>query len=417
MTFCETMFHFLNKRRSAGIAVLTVLCLVVGGTGAASDLEFLEMHKDGVGAVTELRSPNACTVSADGEQLYVAATNSSAIVQFERNPVTGRLTFQAVYDEGANGINGISGVFDVALSPDGNHLYAAGGSDDAVVLFDRDTTTGNLTFVEPYYDGEGGIDGLDRVYSLAVSPDGANVYAAAITDDSVVAFARNPTTGQLDFIAAYFDGVGGVTGMDWPLSVMTDNAGNYVYVGSITSDAVVIFERTPGTGDLTFVDAFTGSGFLSFYDLAGSPDDEFLYGTDSSGDRLHVFDRNPVTGLITPIESHLDSVDGVDGLDGAFATLMDPNGLFVATLASEDSAVALFRRNPNDGRLLFNGALFDGEGGVDGLTDVQLGCVGPHGRTVYGAGWDDDAISVFGVAAFADAFEFGGSMRWSAVVP
>jgi DNA-binding beta-propeller fold protein YncE len=82
------------------------------------------------------------------------------------------------------------------VSPSGAYAYVAGSSDNAVAMFDRDAGNEKLSFIEREKDGiddpfdSGGVvDGLFGAKSVAVSPDGAHVYAAGSSDDAVAAFA------------------------------------------------------------------------------------------------------------------------------------------------------------------------------------------------------------------------------------
>lgn len=90
----------------------------------------------------------------------------------------------------------------IAVSPDGAHLYVAGSFDNTMLTFRRDTATGRLTFLDERRDGIGGVDGLGGAFSVSVSPDGANIYVASLVDDAIAVFQRNPTTGSLTFVEA-----------------------------------------------------------------------------------------------------------------------------------------------------------------------------------------------------------------------
>ena len=78
----------------------------------------------------------------------------------------------------------------VAVSPDGQHVYVTGGDDDAVAVFSRNATTGELTFVDAEFDDVGGVDGLYRAFGVTVSPDGQHVYVTGGDDDAVAVFSR-----------------------------------------------------------------------------------------------------------------------------------------------------------------------------------------------------------------------------------
>ena len=68
------------------------------------------------------------------------------------------LTFVEVQKDESGGVDGLDGAADVAVSPDGAYVYAAGFIDDALAVFSRDAGTGKLTFVEVQEDGTGGVD-------------------------------------------------------------------------------------------------------------------------------------------------------------------------------------------------------------------------------------------------------------------
>jgi sugar lactone lactonase YvrE len=94
----------------------------------------------------------------------------------------------------------------VAVSPDGESVYVAAVFDDALVRFDRDPATGALTpqgCIEDNDPPDGsdacaqGTDGLAGAQSIAVSSDGRSVYVASDDNDAVVRLDRDLTTGAL----------------------------------------------------------------------------------------------------------------------------------------------------------------------------------------------------------------------------
>ena len=93
----------------------------------------------------------------------------------------------------------------VAISPDGGSLYVAASRSNAIAIFARDAVSGELTQARSTAGciavaGAGGCAqavGLEGVNSVAVSPDGRNLYATARGSDSVTVFQRNPSTGAL----------------------------------------------------------------------------------------------------------------------------------------------------------------------------------------------------------------------------
>src|SRR5207237_735584 len=92
--------------------------------------------------------------------------------------------------DNTNGVDGVGGAAALALSPDGAHLYAAGKLDDALAVFARDSASGALSFVEVDRQAVDGVDGLDGVDAVAVSPDGTHVYTAAANGEGCWAGCR-----------------------------------------------------------------------------------------------------------------------------------------------------------------------------------------------------------------------------------
>ena len=112
----------------------------------------------------------------------------------------GYLTFTQVLTDSIDDVDGLSGVRSIAISPDGKHIYAAAKGDFSVALFQRNPSSGNITFVDLWRDGVGGVEGLDGAQFVTVSPDGNNVYVTSSSDHAVAVFGREITDGRLTFI-------------------------------------------------------------------------------------------------------------------------------------------------------------------------------------------------------------------------
>jgi 6-phosphogluconolactonase (cycloisomerase 2 family) len=145
-------------------------------------------------------SPDHIAVSPDGDSVY--ATGSDAIVRFDR-------THKGALDpHGCIGVQGDNpGCSDTAenlgnpagitVSPDGNSLYANGFGDDAIVIFKR---SGSGALDEKGCIGDEGAgtgcakksDGLGAPVQQVVSADGKSVYAIAVDDHAVTALKRTP---------------------------------------------------------------------------------------------------------------------------------------------------------------------------------------------------------------------------------
>lgn len=337
-------------RFSARIRTLGMFCvlsLLLPALASAQGIDFLDAEFDGVGGVDGLLGADAVAVSPDGKHVYGAAAFEAGISVFSRDRKTGGLSFVEAQFDGSGGVSGISSPVWISVSPDGANVYVSGFSAASIAVFERDRSSGALSFVEAETDGVGGVDGLGGTFGHAVSRDGRHVYVTGLLDSAVAIFERDHSTGALDFVSAVFDGVGGVDGIGGARSVALDPSGRHVYVAGLFDSAVAVFERDRATGELTF------------------------------------------------IEAKFDGTGGVDGLALATSVVLSPSGQRVYVTSFIDSAVAVFDRNPATGELTFVEAEFDGIGGVDGLGGVLHLATSPNGKQIYAPGFTDDGLAVF----------------------
>src|SRR5262245_9510031 len=220
------------------------------GTGV---LTLLAVVRDGIDGVDGLDGARSVAVSPDGAHVYVASTAAGAVAAFRRDAATGLLTQVDVERDGVGGASGLEGAFAIRVSGDGRSVYVASILANAVVAFARDAVSGTLTFVDVEQDGIGGTDGLFGATDVAVSPDGGHVYAVSLYDDALGAFTRDPATGALAPLEVHRDGVGGVDGLDNGESVLVSPDGAYVYAAASGDHAVTVFRRDPTSGRLTFL--------------------------------------------------------------------------------------------------------------------------------------------------------------------
>src|SRR5262249_35041142 len=148
-------------------------------------LTLQETQRQGVNGVDGLSGATNLTVSGDAANVYVTANHTLAT--FERDATTGGLTFAGFQTDGVNGVQGLFPASSVRVSPDGktayvgNHLGSALGK--GVAIFERDASMqGSLTFLGL---GRALVSrlGLRSASWVAVSPDAMNVYALGNGDD------------------------------------------------------------------------------------------------------------------------------------------------------------------------------------------------------------------------------------------
>ena len=164
------------------------------------------------------------------------------------------------------------------------------------------------------------IGGFSHAGQLAVSSDGAHVYAA--TPGTTVAFTRDPDSGAVAPIASYAGGGNHV-------ELSPDQRHAYVLGEQTSSPRVInVFARDPVTGGLTKTGSWASSS--GTVDELEFRDDGLAYATDERGSALLVLARDPASGALTLRRELRDGQDGVD-LAGPSGMAVAPGRLYVSS--------------------------------------------------------------------------------------
>ncbi len=198
---------------------------VPDGTGACELIPSFTATGDdsGVGGLTAL------ALSPDGSSLYGAGLLDASIARFSRDRTSGDLVYRGCTSgekesgpppdgtsacapiPGATSAGALSGLgfsYAVAVSHDGRSVYGLGINDSAVATFDRNTSTGALSYdgcltgqtqvaactETPTATSFGMNSGLyltgPAQDTMALSPDDASLYVLARNDDAITLFDR-----------------------------------------------------------------------------------------------------------------------------------------------------------------------------------------------------------------------------------
>lgn len=360
-------------------------------SGARGCLVDRSTPTQGCGTARALEGPGpfmgsrAISASADGRNVYVASSRSNAIAVFRRNPKTGALG----QPSGASGCVAAKGAFEC-----------------------------------------GKAIGLNGPNSVAISPNGRNVYVTSRGSNAVTAFQRNRSTGALRQLPGATGCIAGVplpgcaigTALLGPDVVVVSPDGKNVYVGSFFGNAVAVFNRDPSTGALTQPAGSAGciaeatSGCASGLALGApegmaiSGDGKSVYVATALSSAVVVLARDSSTGALTQatggsgciVDAALTGCTTGLELNGANAVALSPDDddAYVTSLFS--NSVTSFTRSPTSGNLAQK------EGTTGCLVWLRsVGCsfgralsspeglaVSPDGENVYSAAFATGAVDV-----------------------
>ncbi len=350
-------------------------------------LSYVAGESDGAAGVDGLDGVAATAVSHDGSRVFSVAAADHALAVFRRDLRNGQLEYLGAEVDGSAGVDGLAGASALVVSPDDRHVYVAGSADDAVAAFAVDGGgSSGVSFVELERDGVAGVNGLGGVADLALSADGASLYAAGTADSAVAVFDRSSASGELSLREVKINGLGGVSGLGGVAAVAVSPNGSHVYAAAPGDDAVAVFQRA-GNGSLSFLgrvrDGFDGipaGTLLDPVDLAVSTDGAQLLVTALASDALVVFDRDASTGALSFADAQRDGVAGVSGLGGARSVVESSDGGQVYVAGEALGSVAVFRR-AGDGGLSFVAAVSGaspGFGPLEGLRPLAARGEGRH---------------------------------------
>jgi DNA-binding beta-propeller fold protein YncE len=389
----------------------------------------------------------AIALSPNGRSVYVASSRSDAIAVFGRNARTGALTQSkggagCIRAGGAGGCAkavGLDGPNSVAVSPDGRNVYATSRASNAITVFRRNRSTGALSQLP---GGAGCVSGLaipDCASARAlvgpdvvvVSPDGKNVYVGSFFGNAVAVFGREGSTGELTqsagasgCIAVAISGCTPGIALGAPEGMAISGNGTNVYVASALSNAVAVLVRDQSTGALTQADNGNGcivespiAGCASGVELNGanavaiSPNAGNVYVTSLFSNSVTSFSASSSSGTLAQKPGTTGCLVYLRAVGCSFGrALIAPEGLAVSpdganvyAAAFTTGAIAVLDRGRRSGSV----AQMPGRAGCLALRSVA-GCtparalrgvssiaLSPDGRYLYSTSFASNAVDVF----------------------
>ncbi len=351
-----------------------------------------------------LQDVRSLCMSGDGNNIYAVSGKAGMVSVFHKKYRTSELYYQGAVTDGKGGADYLGGAYSALLSPDQKYLYVTAAEDDAISIFSRDIQYGTLSLAGYVKNGEDGIDGLDGPHDAAVDAGGDFLYVASPYEGAIVSFSRDPATGGLSYAGRT---PGGLNGLDGVCSVVVSNDDKHLYAASPGSDAVLVFERG-ASGSLSLIQVLRdGEGDIRglqgarkiAVNLAGSN----VYVLSGSEHSLVTFQRDPGTGRLSFLDAAFDEREQVDGLRGASSLVVNEKDKFIYVASSDDHGIAVFSTDPATGIPEYVMNLKDFMPAVDYMKGVSSVVATPDYRYLYAAAPLDNAISIFSIDAPDDS--------------
>jgi DNA-binding beta-propeller fold protein YncE len=325
------------------------------------------------------------TVSADGGSVYATNFAFGQIDVFSREPSTGALTYESCIGRELGsacattiGSNALTGAYSIAASPSGGSVYVASTGDagsGGITAFSRTATTGGLAYRECFGEATGcaataPVDALQQAYSVAVSPDGASVYAASEEPNALALFSRNASTGALAYQSCIGNDSGclatepkdALDGAD-SLVVSPDGAAVYAASGAALSELARAAASPPVCSNVEEDVAFQTPAMLHLsctatsdepltYEIVSGPEHGTLGSLGSSG----VVTYTPANGYSGPDSfTYLASDAAGDSKVAMVALTVVPPLIRSIVSESSPSGSASSARGPQTSKAIFEG--------------------------------------------------------------
>jgi DNA-binding beta-propeller fold protein YncE len=351
-------------------------CIAAGGDG-------------GCATAVGLNGPNSVAVSADGRSVYATSLESDSVTVFQRDQKTGALSqlpgaagcISGLSFPGCAAGRALAGPDVVTVSPDGKNVYAGSFFGNAIVVFDRDPSSGALTQPADTTGciAEGPTAGcatglaLGAPEGMAISGDGKSVYAATAVSNALAVFSRDPSTGALAqatdgsgcIVASALSGCTTGAQLSGANAVAVSLEDDDVYVTSLLSNSVTSFTRLIASGATTqkagaagclvflrAVGCSLGHALAAPEGLAVSPDGTNAYVAAFASGAIAILNRNRASGALIQkaggagcvAKPSVPNCSSAQALDGVSSVALSPDGRYLYATAFKSEAVAVFRR-------------------------------------------------------------------------
>ena len=285
-----------------------------------------------------LRNPSFLTISPDKHHVYaVSETNDhqASLNTIQYNTENGKLKLL--------GSVPTKGEDPCYVEADQQLVLTANYSGGSMSVFSLNPDGSQATLTALFQGSTGGPD-LSRqeaphVHCARFTPDGQFILATDFSADRILSYKRNGTAVTVNGEASY------VRADDGPRHLIFSSDGRYAYLMSELSGKVSVFSYAKGRLKLLQTVVSDSVGARAGADIHLSPDGRFLYASNRlKADGIAIFKVDASTGLLTKVGYQLT------GIHPRHFNIT-PNGRFLLCACRDSNKIQVFSRNPLTGLL------------------------------------------------------------------
>ena len=257
-------------------------------------------------------------ITPDGKQVVLGTTLGARV--YDRNSLTGALTFNVLHADGNFGTNRGQ----LTISADGLFIYA--GSQTAIAQYSRNALTGVWTFLGTI------VNATNSVGGVALAPNGK--FLAAIDGNGwLYIYPRNTATGILSAATSIIATPGGLTG---GVVISPDSEFVYFSINGYPAHNAQVYSVDQASFKASLIQTYVVGGVA----VAGNPqstgmsiDGSRLYFGMAGGDGVYVASRNATTGMLVALATFAMANNGGN------AVVESPDGNMLVVSSGNSSAV------------------------------------------------------------------------------
>jgi len=198
---------------------------------------------------------NETTLISSSDNQYLYLTDFMGIMVFRRDVETGKITFIQKIQEDYN-FTGFYSISTLKISESGSKVYVLSKYNNSIIIFDRNTNDGKLTYSNKIANEQDKIKGLSDIRGVIIPQNGKFLYTLAGSGYNTIGFYKRLQDGRLDFQKnILWNELGPEIGAVNDIQLSPDERA--VYISSTNMYGIRVLNRDSNSGELSFFNSYT----------------------------------------------------------------------------------------------------------------------------------------------------------------